>query len=86
MTQFFIDKCLFYNQAWKKSRKSNNIAIKTQNTYNYLFITFRIYTLTWNTNAKYPPENLDCRNLLGIDDENAELPDIYSLGYKNSLL
>ena len=44
---------------------------------------FRIYAMTWNTNAQYAPENLDCRKLLGIEGKNLdEAPDIYCLGFQ----
>ena len=42
---------------------------------------FRIYTLTWNTNAQYAPQELDCTNLLGLAGKSIdEAPDIYCLG------
>jgi len=42
-----------------------------------------IYALTWNTNAQYPPADLDCSKLLGSFDEKQEdLPDIYCIGFQ----
>jgi len=39
--------------------------------------------MTWNTNAQYPPPELDCSKLLGINDGNLnDLPDIYCLGFQ----
>ena len=47
----------------------------------YIFLAYRIYAMTWNTNAQYPPPGLDCSKLLGINDGNLnDLPDIYCLG------
>lgn len=43
----------------------------------------KIYAMTWNTNAQYPPPDLDCSNLLGINNGSLdELPDIYCLGFQ----
>ena len=48
--------------------------------YLYFFLS-SIYALTWNTNAQYPPNDLDCSKLLGTFKENEEdLPDVYCIG------
>ena len=46
------------------------------------FFIFRIYTLTWNTNAQYAPDDMNCQKLLGLEEmASSEIPDIFCLGY-----
>ena len=45
-------------------------------------LIFRIYTLTWNTNAQYAPDDMNCQKLLGLEEmASSEIPDIFCLGY-----
>ena len=42
-----------------------------------------IYSVTWNANARDPPENLDLSKLLNLPIKNNEhLPDLYSVGFQ----
>ena len=44
-------------------------------------LIFRIYTLTWNTNAQYAPDDMNCQKLLGLEEmASSEIPDIFCLG------
>ena len=48
-----------------------------------VLLFFRIYTLTWNTNAQYAPDDMNCQKLLGLEEISSnEFPDIFCLGYK----
>ena len=45
--------------------------------------TLTIYSVTWNTNARDPPEDLDLNKLLSLPVKtNENLPDLYSVGFQ----
>jgi len=45
--------------------------------------TLKIYTLTWNTNAQYAPDDMNCQKLLGLEEmASSEIPDIFCLGFQ----